>query len=199
MIAGQEKRGGEVERRLRLRFETRAVPCPKLAWRSEHVAASSLDGGRYALEGCKINHTRHQHAPPQFPARPLPNNRPYLFNCNNLQLLRIRTAYRNPPEHRLPWRRRTPTREPLSPQRTEPELALTSSRINVNDPGLITLVNKLQDVFTTVGVRVPQASETAKGNVLIYLLLRSKTPSICLKSLSSDRSLAERVRCWRTL
>jgi hypothetical protein len=26
-------------------------------------------------------------------------------------------------------------------------------RINVNDPGLITLVNKLQDVFTTVGVR----------------------------------------------
>ena len=27
-------------------------------------------------------------------------------------------------------------------------------RINVNDPGLITLVNKLQDVFTTVGVRV---------------------------------------------
>jgi hypothetical protein len=25
--------------------------------------------------------------------------------------------------------------------------------INVNDPGLITLVNKLQDVFTTVGVR----------------------------------------------
>jgi hypothetical protein len=25
-------------------------------------------------------------------------------------------------------------------------------RINVNDPGLITLVNKLQDVFTTVGV-----------------------------------------------
>lgn len=28
-------------------------------------------------------------------------------------------------------------------------------RINVNDPGLITLVNKLQDVFTTVGVRCP--------------------------------------------
>jgi len=26
------------------------------------------------------------------------------------------------------------------------------TRINVNDPGLITLVNKLQDVFTTVGV-----------------------------------------------
>lgn len=28
------------------------------------------------------------------------------------------------------------------------------NRINVNDPGLITLVNKLQDVFTTVGVRI---------------------------------------------
>ena len=27
-------------------------------------------------------------------------------------------------------------------------------RINVNDPTLITLVNKLQDVFTTVGVRL---------------------------------------------
>ncbi|KAK0948775.1 vacuolar protein sorting-associated protein 1, partial [Friedmanniomyces endolithicus] len=27
--------------------------------------------------------------------------------------------------------------------------------INVNDPGLITLVNKLQDVFTTVGVQNP--------------------------------------------
>lgn len=26
--------------------------------------------------------------------------------------------------------------------------------VNVNDPGLITLVNKLQDVFTTVGVRI---------------------------------------------
>lgn len=30
--------------------------------------------------------------------------------------------------------------------------------INVNDPGLITLVNKLQDVFTTVGVRFRPAS-----------------------------------------
>jgi len=29
---------------------------------------------------------------------------------------------------------------------------VVSDRINVNDPGLITLVNKLQDVFTTVGV-----------------------------------------------
>ncbi|MCJ1466169.1 vacuolar protein sorting-associated protein 1 [Pseudocyphellaria aurata] len=31
----------------------------------------------------------------------------------------------------------------------------TSYSINVNDPGLITLVNKLQDVFTTVGVQNP--------------------------------------------
>ncbi|KAG9623956.1 hypothetical protein KCU64_g20035, partial [Aureobasidium melanogenum] len=30
-----------------------------------------------------------------------------------------------------------------------------SASINVNDPGLITLVNKLQDVFTTVGVQNP--------------------------------------------
>jgi dynamin 1-like protein len=29
---------------------------------------------------------------------------------------------------------------------------LNPTAINVNDPGLITLVNKLQDVFTTVGV-----------------------------------------------
>lgn len=32
-------------------------------------------------------------------------------------------------------------------------------RINVNDPGLITLVNKLQDVFTTVGVCIVQSGE----------------------------------------
>jgi hypothetical protein len=31
-------------------------------------------------------------------------------------------------------------------------LTVVLDRINVNDPGLITLVNKLQDVFTTVGV-----------------------------------------------
>lgn len=33
----------------------------------------------------------------------------------------------------------------------------------MNDPGLITLVNKLQDVFTTVGVR---------GDFLLILLIR---------------------------
>ncbi|KAL8726458.1 MAG: hypothetical protein Q9181_006042 [Wetmoreana brouardii] len=33
--------------------------------------------------------------------------------------------------------------------------AYIEQRINVNDPGLITLVNKLQDVFTTVGVQNP--------------------------------------------
>lgn len=33
--------------------------------------------------------------------------------------------------------------------------ASANSSINVNDPGLITLVNKLQDVFTTVGVQNP--------------------------------------------
>ncbi|MCJ1424010.1 vacuolar protein sorting-associated protein 1 [Sticta canariensis] len=34
-------------------------------------------------------------------------------------------------------------------------MAQNSHAINVNDPGLITLVNKLQDVFTTVGVQNP--------------------------------------------
>ncbi|PVI04296.1 dynamin-2 [Periconia macrospinosa] len=34
-------------------------------------------------------------------------------------------------------------------------MAGNPSAINVNDPGLITLVNKLQDVFTTVGVQNP--------------------------------------------
>jgi hypothetical protein len=66
---------------------------------------------------------------------------------------------------------------------------LTGSRINVNDPGLITLVNKLQDVFTTVGVRsqkqkhkqpyplpeLPQANPPMR---------RCKTRSTCLKSPS---------------
>ncbi|KAF2754778.1 vacuolar sorting protein 1 [Pseudovirgaria hyperparasitica] len=33
--------------------------------------------------------------------------------------------------------------------------SISSTAINVNDPGLITLVNKLQDVFTTVGVQNP--------------------------------------------
>ncbi|KAL8793767.1 MAG: hypothetical protein Q9182_007648 [Xanthomendoza sp. 2 TL-2023] len=36
-----------------------------------------------------------------------------------------------------------------------PGVADWAQRINVNDPGLITLVNKLQDVFTTVGVQNP--------------------------------------------
>lgn len=34
-------------------------------------------------------------------------------------------------------------------------MAANPNAINVNDPGLITLVNKLQDVFTTVGVQNP--------------------------------------------
>ncbi|KAL1302932.1 hypothetical protein AAFC00_003253 [Neodothiora populina] len=34
-------------------------------------------------------------------------------------------------------------------------MAINANAINVNDPGLITLVNKLQDVFTTVGVQNP--------------------------------------------
>lgn len=42
-------------------------------------------------------------------------------------------------------------------------LAHSSNRINVNDPQLITLVNKLQDVFTTVGVSLPRASRGLAG------------------------------------
>ncbi|KAF1847848.1 V-type ATPase [Cucurbitaria berberidis CBS 394.84] len=38
---------------------------------------------------------------------------------------------------------------------TSPAMATNPNAINVNDPGLITLVNKLQDVFTTVGVQNP--------------------------------------------
>ena len=37
-----------------------------------------------------------------------------------------------------------------------PDKLTLNSSINVNDPGLISLVNKLQDVFTTVGVSGPQ-------------------------------------------
>ncbi|KAF2140366.1 uncharacterized protein K452DRAFT_327715 [Aplosporella prunicola CBS 121167] len=36
-----------------------------------------------------------------------------------------------------------------------PTMTANPTAINVNDPGLITLVNKLQDVFTTVGVQNP--------------------------------------------
>ena len=52
------------------------------------------------------------------------------------------------------WRRNssTPQRRLLAP--LDPiTVGLTVASINVNDPGLITLVNKLQDVFATVGVR----------------------------------------------
>lgn len=40
-------------------------------------------------------------------------------------------------------------------------------RVNVNDPGLITLVNKLQDVFTTVGV----CQETGNASALTFIML----------------------------
>jgi hypothetical protein len=63
--------------------------------------------------------------------------------------------------------------------------------INVNDPGLIQVVNKLQDVFATVGVRAnPTGSPVA---ILTYR--RSKTPSICPRLLSSAHSPAESPPC----
>ncbi|KAL5117477.1 vacuolar protein sorting-associated protein 1 [Pleosporales sp. CAS-2024a] len=40
-------------------------------------------------------------------------------------------------------------------QKMSEKFASVIDEINVNDPGLITLVNKLQDVFTTVGVQNP--------------------------------------------
>lgn len=45
-------------------------------------------------------------------------------------------------------------------------------RVNVNDPQLITLVNKLQDVFTTVGVRAIYTSHAqyALGHRMLMLL-----------------------------
>lgn len=46
-------------------------------------------------------------------------------------------------------------RKETRPRREYTDAILTQRRINVNDPGLITLVNKLQDVFTTVGVQNP--------------------------------------------
>lgn len=45
--------------------------------------------------------------------------------------------------------------------------------INVNDPTLIALVNKLQDVFTTVGVRIPGTIESRIS--LTFHLPRSRT------------------------
>lgn len=43
----------------------------------------------------------------------------------------------------------------------------TLRRVSVNDPGLITLVNKLQDVFTTVGV----CQETGNASAFTFVLL----------------------------
>lgn len=40
-------------------------------------------------------------------------------------------------------------------------------RVSVNDPGLITLVNKLQDVFTTVGV----CQETRNASAYTFIML----------------------------
>ncbi|KAF7568548.1 hypothetical protein PtrM4_131610 [Pyrenophora tritici-repentis] len=56
-------------------------------------------------------------------------------------------------------------------------MATNPNAINVNDPTLITLVNKLQDVFTTVGVchsLPPTCAQCHKRNADAYV--RSKTP-----------------------
>ena len=66
-------------------------------------------------------------------------------------------------------------------------------RINVNDPGLITLVNKLQDVFTTVGVREGLRLVQARASSDLRSS-RFKTPLTYLKLPSLDHSLAERAQ-----
>lgn len=72
-------------------------------------------------------------------------------------------------------------------------------RINVNDPGLITLVNKLQDVFTTVGVRRGRRQwRVGTSAEADDTCARCKTPSTFLRSPSSDRNHPARVVCWRT-
>lgn len=56
-----------------------------------------------------------------------------------------------------PWQaRRQPRAHPPVPRGQAPKTLadLLVCSINVNDPGLISLVNKLQDVFSTVGVSV---------------------------------------------
>ncbi|KAF2203789.1 V-type ATPase [Delitschia confertaspora ATCC 74209] len=57
---------------------------------------------------------------------------------------------------------RTNTRH-LTSFASSPTMATNPTAINVNDPGLITLVNKLQDVFTTVGEEVKTSD--AESNV----------------------------------
>lgn len=53
------------------------------------------------------------------------------------------------------WLKQTLTRKATCYETAHTATGLTIRSINVNDPGLITLVNKLQDVFTTVGVQNP--------------------------------------------
>ena len=49
------------------------------------------------------------------------------------------------------------------------------NRINVNDPSLISLVNKLQDVFTTVGVRLLiLATKMSENNEIDHPFLGAK-------------------------
>lgn len=51
----------------------------------------------------------------------------------------------------------TPSPRPIITTADVDSIADQHRSINVNDPGLITLVNKLQDVFATVGVSYPDA------------------------------------------
>ncbi|KAF1363419.1 hypothetical protein EJ07DRAFT_162692 [Lizonia empirigonia] len=55
-------------------------------------------------------------------------------------------------------------------------MAANPNAINVNDPSLITLVNKLQDVFTTVGIAVVGSQSSGKSSVLENIVGRDFLP-----------------------
>ncbi|KAL1644641.1 vacuolar protein sorting-associated protein 1 [Didymella pomorum] len=55
-------------------------------------------------------------------------------------------------------------------------MATNPNAINVNDPSLITLVNKLQDVFTTVGIAVVGSQSSGKSSVLENIVGRDFLP-----------------------
>jgi hypothetical protein len=63
----------------------------------------------------------------------------------------------------------------------------------VNDPGLITLVNKLQDVFTTVGVRSFLYSLQRRKHVTAISRGRKLMPDIGPKSHRSATNRRRRI------
>ena len=85
----------------------------------------------------------------------------------------------------------SPTAYVTTPSELDTPASNMGYSINVNDPGLIQVVNKLQDVFSTVGV----CPNLISCVVIILTYRRSKTPSICPRLSSSARSPVERAPC----